>query len=109
MTANREAVTYTPLARAPQGSRTGAFLLLGLAVLSVSAVVLALALGPRQPAEATLSGRPGDLATAERMTIASLTDYWRREMPRTYDRLTGAKRQRENDRADMTRRSSFPG
>jgi predicted metalloprotease len=86
VTANREAVTYASISRAPQGSRIGAFLLLGLAVLSVSAVVLALALGTRQPAEATLSGRPGDLATAERVTIGSLTDYWRREMPRTYDR-----------------------
>jgi hypothetical protein len=75
-------VTYASFSRAPQGPRTGAFLLLGLAVLAVCAVVLALAFSPRQPAEATLSGRPGDLATAERVTLASLTDYWRRVMPR---------------------------
>jgi predicted metalloprotease len=85
VTANREIVLHAPVSRRPQRSPTGAFLLLGLAAFAVSALVVALVFGPRQPAETTLSARPGDLGGAERATITSLTDYWRREMPRTYD------------------------
>ncbi|MDQ1671100.1 MAG: hypothetical protein QOE40_3161, partial [Actinomycetota bacterium] len=72
--------------RASDAPGVGALLLAGLALLAVAALVVALFVGTRQPAAATLSARPGSLSTAEQATIESVTQYWRQEMPRTYDR-----------------------
>jgi predicted metalloprotease len=86
VTTGSDTVMHGSRPRGSDAPGVGAFLLAGLAVLAVAALVVALFVGTREPAAATLSARPGSLSTAERATIESVTRYWRQEMPRTYDR-----------------------
>ena len=83
MTDEKQLGAYvTPRVKHEPGRRA-----LGYSALLFLVTVVALALllpGPRGAVTGVLTDRPGDLATTENATTASLVVFWRQEMPRTY-------------------------